>query len=126
MLNETLIMKANENIIETDNPRIIDRAMDAKNDCRHLCWDCENGHVDKCEKIADLEKDIHRYKFIKRGYQLNRSMDGKLVDFMVIECDNFQHCDSKRNKPSQEWKKAAKSLRLFYFNGDIIRKPYKN
>lgn len=55
---------------------------------KHLCWDCSNGFVNKCQKIADQEKEeIGSYDFIINGYQL--IIFNRLEKFIITKCQNF-------------------------------------
>lgn len=70
------------------------------------CWDCANGYVGSCEKIADYpeKKDIGEYPFITDGFQWY--VNDELERFSVIRCSNYEKA-SKSIPLSERGRKRA-------------------
>lgn len=84
-----------------------------------LCWDCSNGYVSKCSKIADVGfGSIEDYDFITEGTQVLQG--NKVKSFSVTRCQNFELCDGKPKLSKEEFKKAKESLMLYFYDTDDI------
>ena len=59
------------------------------------CFDCANGYVSCCEKMADypVKKDISEYPFITDGFQVY--VNNELDKFIVTRCHNFKKASQK-------------------------------
>ena len=77
----------------------------------HLCFDCENGYINKCLKIRDDKKqNIEAYPFIIDGIQIRDEHD-KLIEFTVKKCKNFKEEIDELSQPER-----TKLLREKVFN----------
>lgn len=90
------------------------------------CFDCANGYVSSCPKIADYpfeeKKDIEDYSFIKGGFQ--EYLNGVLDKFIVLDCDNYKCADIEpKIHSTAEERKIYQILRemfiSYYDAGDI-------
>ena len=112
------IRNGNE-IIELTDIDSIENELNLKKGDTHLCWDCKNGHPDKCSKIADLQKgSIESYEFIKDGFQLVQ--DGIVDKFIITRCQNFECCDNNKTAMTPEFIDATNSLMLYYYDVESV------
>ncbi len=87
------------------------------------CFNCANGYVANCEKMADYprKKDIAEYPFITDGFQVY--VNDELDKFIVTRCSNFKKASQKVYLTPQQMEnvQAAKTLiELLYYDVDTI------
>ena len=87
------------------------------------CFDCANGYVKNCEKMADYpeKKDISEYPFITDGFQVY--INDELDRFIVTRCNNFKKASQKKYLTPQQVEsvQAAKALiELLYYDVDTL------
>lgn len=55
----------------------------------HLCFDCQNAYIGKCQKVTDvIKKGIEDYDFIIDGFQAT-DKQGMSERLLVLRCENF-------------------------------------
>ena len=86
---------------------------------KNPCFECTNGYVTKCPKMADeVKKNISKYDFITDGYQIYNE-DGEVDIFAISKCSNFVR--QEKNKPTTKEEIARlrylkESIKILYFD----------
>lgn len=88
----------------------------------HLCWEnCKNSCVFNCSKIADHKKrPISDYEYINSGFQVFDE-NGKMTQFKVTDCSNYEKTEKKRNLTKNERKHInalKEDLKTAYFDAE--------
>lgn len=78
------------------------------------CWDCANGYVGSCEKIADYpeKKDIGEYPFITDGFQWY--VNDELEKFSVIRCSNYKKASNSTSLTEVKRSKIREAKELIH------------
>lgn len=83
------------------------------------CFECANGYVANCEKIADYprKKDISEYPFVTDGFQVY--VNDELDKFIVMKCKNYKKAYQRASLTPQQVGRlnlAKKLMETLYFD----------